>query len=84
MISAKLQACCLNFNAALKTIFGPEHGLDRELGVALQFADAREVQFVDQFAMDAALDFFELILAAGLGTPQALIDGPHGDCFPES
>ncbi|WP_417476013.1 DUF3644 domain-containing protein [Maricaulis sp.] len=37
MISAKLQACSLNFNAALKTIFGTEHGLDRELGVALQF-----------------------------------------------
>jgi len=36
-ISAKLQACCLNFNAALKAMFGEEHGLDRELGVALQF-----------------------------------------------
>jgi hypothetical protein len=37
-ISAKLQACCLNFNAALKSMFGAEYGLDRELGVALQFA----------------------------------------------
>ena len=37
LISAKLQACCLNFNAALKTTFGSEYGLDRELGVALQF-----------------------------------------------
>jgi hypothetical protein len=37
-ISAKLQACCLNFNAALRSMFDPEHGLDRELGVALQFA----------------------------------------------
>ncbi len=37
-ISAKLQACCLNFNASLKLMFGDEHGLDRELGVALQFA----------------------------------------------
>ena len=37
-ISAKLQACCLNFDAALKSMFGAEYGLDRELGVALQFA----------------------------------------------
>lgn len=38
LISAKLQACCLNFNTALKSMFGEEYGLDRELGVALQFA----------------------------------------------
>jgi hypothetical protein len=38
LISAKLQACCLNFNSALRSLFGDEYGLDRELGVALQFA----------------------------------------------
>ena len=38
LINAKLQACCLNFNAALRSMFGAEYGLDRELGVALQFA----------------------------------------------
>jgi hypothetical protein len=37
-ISAKLQACCLNFNRVLKDLFGAEYGLDSELGVALQFA----------------------------------------------
>lgn len=36
-ISAKLQACCLNFNRAIKGIAGPQHGLDGELGLALQF-----------------------------------------------
>lgn len=36
-ISAKLQACCLNFNRAIKDIAGPEHRLDGELGLALQF-----------------------------------------------
>lgn len=36
-ISAKLQACCLNFNRAIKDIAGQEHGLDGELGLALQF-----------------------------------------------
>lgn len=38
LISAKLQACCLNFNAALKAMFKAEYGLDRELGLALQFS----------------------------------------------
>ena len=37
-ISAKLQACCLNFNSALRSLFGAEYSLDRELGIALQFA----------------------------------------------
>jgi hypothetical protein len=44
MISAKLQACCLNFNAALKSMFGAEYGLDRELGVALQFTTIAKSQ----------------------------------------
>jgi len=44
LISAKLQACCLNFNAALKAMFGAEYGLDRELGFALQFAGIAKSQ----------------------------------------
>ena len=43
-ISAKLQACCLNFNNAIKSMFGAEYGLDRELGVALQFAGISKTQ----------------------------------------
>lgn len=37
-ISAKLQACCLNFNRAVKEIAGAQYGLDREMGLALQFS----------------------------------------------
>lgn len=37
-ISAKLQACCLNFNTAIKALAGPRNGLDAELAVALQFS----------------------------------------------
>ena len=37
-ISAKLQACCLNFNRELKTIFGDQYGLEGELSFALQFS----------------------------------------------
>ena len=50
-ISAKLQACCLNFNRAIKEIAGPQHGLDRDLGLALQFSgierDQRDVMLAD-------------------------------------
>src|SRR5690606_29485000 len=34
---AKLQACCLNFNDAIKALFGPQYGLERRLPIALQF-----------------------------------------------
>ena len=37
-ISAKLQACCLNFNRSIKEIAGEQHSLDRELALALQFS----------------------------------------------
>ena len=36
-VSAKLQACCINFNVAIKSIFGPQYGLERRLPIALQF-----------------------------------------------
>lgn len=37
-LSAKLQACCLNFNRTLKKLFGDHYGLDSDLSFALQFA----------------------------------------------
>jgi hypothetical protein len=36
-VSAKLQACCINFNEAIKRLFGPQFGLERRLPIALQF-----------------------------------------------
>ncbi len=46
-VSAKLQACCINFNEAIKALFGPQYGLERRLPIALQFvtfgADQRAV-----------------------------------------
>ncbi len=37
-ISAKLQACCMNFNHYIKEYFGNELGLDKDLSFALQFS----------------------------------------------
>lgn len=36
-LSAKLQACCINFNNAIKSLFGSRYGLERRLPIALQF-----------------------------------------------
>lgn len=36
-ISAKLQACCINFNDAIKRLFGLQYALERRLPIALQF-----------------------------------------------
>ena len=36
-LSAKLQACCINFNSTIKTLFGKEFALEKRLPIALQF-----------------------------------------------
>ncbi len=43
-VSAKLQACCLNFNDAIKSLFGTQYGLERRLPIALQFVTFDEDQ----------------------------------------
>ena len=46
-VSAKLQACCINFNETIKTLFGLQYGLEKRLPLALQFvtfsADQRTI-----------------------------------------
>lgn len=37
-LSAKFQACCLNFNHHIKKLFGNEYGIDKHLSISLQFA----------------------------------------------
>jgi hypothetical protein len=36
-VNAKLQACCINFNDAIKGLFGAQYALERRLPIALQF-----------------------------------------------
>lgn len=36
-VVAELQACCINFNDALKDLFGSQYGLEKRLSIALQF-----------------------------------------------
>jgi hypothetical protein len=37
-LSAKFQACCLNYNGSIKKLFGDWHGIDKHLAFSLQFS----------------------------------------------
>ncbi len=43
-LSARFQACCLNFNSYIKAFFGPDSGIDKFLSVSLQFSSISEPQ----------------------------------------
>lgn len=41
-LSARFQACCLNYNHYLKKLFGDEYGIDKYLSFSLQFSSITE------------------------------------------
>lgn len=43
-LSARFQACCLNFNRYIKNLFGDEFGIDKHLSLSLQFSTIDEEQ----------------------------------------
>jgi len=43
-LSARFQACCLNFNDYIKKLFGDELGIDRHLSFSLQFTSLTDEQ----------------------------------------
>lgn len=47
--SARFQACCLNYNEQIKSLFGDENGIDKHLSFSLQFSSISRDQ-VDQLA----------------------------------
>ena len=46
-ISAKLQACSINYNYYIKKLFGNEYGVDNQLGFAIQFSPVTPEQKKD-------------------------------------
>jgi len=71
-VSAKLQACCINFNDAIKQLFGSQFALERRLPIALQFVTFSP----DQRAM--------LKKASGLPRHiEIMMDGLEGHLTPE-
>lgn len=51
-LSAKFQACCLNYNEYVKKLFGEQHGIDKHLAFSLQFSSINK----DQLAMLPSVD----------------------------
>lgn len=43
-LSAKFQACCLNYNEYVKKLFGDNHGIDKHLAFSLQFSSISREQ----------------------------------------
>ena len=43
-LSAKFQACCLNYNDYVKKLFGDQHGIDKYLAFSLQFTSISSEQ----------------------------------------
>lgn len=68
-LSAKLQACCINFNDAIKHLFGREFSLEKRLPIALQFVTFDGVQRQSLIATDmpphiaTAMDNFHAALS---------------------
>ena len=44
LLSARFQACCLNYNEVIKTLFGDKYGIDKSLSFSLQFSSLSEEQ----------------------------------------
>lgn len=71
-VSAKLQACCINFNDAIRHLFGAQYALERRLPIALQFVT---------FSPDQ-----RAILKKAGGLPrnvESMMDGFEGQLTPE-
>ena len=41
-LSARFQACCLNFNHYIRELFGEQYGIDKHLSFSLQFSSIKE------------------------------------------
>ena len=54
LLSARFQACCLNYNAYLKKLFPSQHGIEKYLSFSLQFSSLSEKQ------LDQLVDYKDL------------------------
>ena len=55
-VSAKLQACSINYNFYIKQLFGNIYGVDQELGIAIQFSPIDAEQKTGLFKNEKAND----------------------------
>lgn len=69
-LSAKLQACCLNYNTYLKQLFGEAHGIDKQLALSLQFtaiSNPQRKMLERQVQLPANIDGFITSFESELG-----------------
>jgi len=55
-VSAKVQACSINYNHYLKKLFGNEYGIDGQLGLAIQFSPINPEQKEQLFNSEKVAD----------------------------
>lgn len=53
-LSARFQACCLNYNELIKYLFGADYGIDKHLSFSLQFSSLNKEQ-VDKLSQAQGL-----------------------------
>jgi len=60
-VSAKIQACCINYNYYLKKLFGPKEGLDSKLAISVQFSELdpfQKKQLINNPKLDKTISNF--------------------------
>jgi hypothetical protein len=72
LLSARFQACCINYHDAVVSLFGDEHGIARHLAVSLQFSSLQndQIDTLDQHPglpghIKRYIEGFDGALAAG-------------------
>ena len=70
-LSARFQACCLNYNDYIKKLFGPDFGIDKHLSFSLQFSSIspEQIEQIGAFS-DLPANIFSFISAYDEGVTQ--------------
>lgn len=76
LLSARFQACCLNYNDAIRNLFGEKYAIDQHLAFSLQFSALQEEQ-IDQ--LNARRDLPKNIATFIEGFDGALTDDEYND-----
>lgn len=64
LLSARYQACAINFNDYLKKLFGQQHGLDEHLSYSIQFTELTGDQFKVAAAPESLPDNLKTYIAS--------------------
>lgn len=72
LLSARFQACCINYHEAIHSLFGEQYGIAKHLAVSLQFASLEREQ-VDTLSQHSGLP----------GHIKTFIEGFDGALLPE-